>query len=53
MMFHHHGGICPKGSKHSVRNTGYIDLVIITVVVKRLEDSWDYSDKLSSDSRRD
>ncbi len=31
--------ICPKGSEHSVRNTGYIDLVIITVVVGRLEDS--------------
>ena len=31
--------ICPKGSEHSNRNTGYIDLVIITAVVERLEDS--------------
>ncbi len=31
--------ICAKGSEHSIGNTGYIDLVIITVVVERLEDS--------------
>ena len=27
--------ICPKGSEHSIKNTGMIDLVMLTVVVER------------------
>jgi len=27
--------ICPKGSEHSIRNTGMTDLVMLTVVVDR------------------
>lgn len=27
--------ICPKGSEHAITNTGVIDLVMLTVVVKR------------------
>ena len=27
--------ICPKGSEHSIVNTGEVDLVMLTIVVKK------------------